>query len=174
MGCRSRKKSLEIKEYRSAEIERVMIDSTNRAVQSEVLQSIGQNVRKEMRNTQMTDIRIKGKTDSIRPFTIHNIVNGDTLSDIVISGDAIFEITQRAEKANAYTDVRQIVDKTNLLERFARTAVSQETIKKSANFIKEKAVEVKAQGVGVMGWVTIIIGVVLVIAIVALFIYSRL
>ena len=45
------------------------------------------------------DIVIKGKTDSLnKDFKFHNVVNGDTISDIYISGNADFVIKNRWKK----------------------------------------------------------------------------
>lgn len=145
-SCRSRKKAMEISEYRSAEVTKI---DTNTVISEEkkVLdreKTTQQTDQKEKQND--GDIVIKGKTDSLKDFTFHNVVNGDTLSDIRISGNADFIIKNRWKQTEKKEIKETETEKLNLVQDLARKSVSQSTIKDVAEKIKTKKIDVKSTG----------------------------
>lgn len=137
---------MEISEYRSAEVTKI---DTNTVISEEkkVLErekTTQQTDQKEKQND--GDIVIKGKTDSLKDFTFHNVVNGDTLSDIHISGNADFIIKNRWKQTEKKEIKETETEKLNLVQDLARKSVSQSTIKDVAEKIKTKKIDVKSTG----------------------------
>ena len=89
LNCRSRKKALQINEYRTAEVERIDTDTMETLMQQEQKKVSVKKTEQEKLKENDGDIIIKGKTDTGNDFHFHNVVDGDTLSDITISGTAI-------------------------------------------------------------------------------------
>ena len=147
LGCRSRKKAVEISEYKLAEVTKI---DTNTVVSSEkkaqeVEKTIIKSDQKEKEND--GDIIIKGKTDSLnKDFKFHNVVNGDTISDIYISGNADFIIKNRWKQIDKKEIKETVTEKLNIIANIARKSVAQKTIKEVAEKIKSKEVAVKASG----------------------------
>lgn len=94
------------------------------------------------------DIIIKGKTDSLKDFNFHNIVDGDTLSDIYISGNADFMIKNRWKKTEKKEIEKSESERLNIIAEIARKSVAQSTIKEVAKELKTKEVKVKSTGFG--------------------------
>lgn len=146
LGCRSRKKAVEISEYKLAEVTKI---DTNTVISSEkkaqeVEKTIVKSDQKEKQND--GDVLIKGKTDSLQDFKYHNVVNGDTISDIYISGNADFIIKNRWKQIDRQEIKETVKEKINIVAEIARKSVSQNTIKNVAEKIKSKEVAVKASG----------------------------
>lgn len=149
VNCRSRKKAIEISEYRSAEVTKI---DTNTVVSEEKkIQEASKSVKTTDQKTKENDgdIIIKGKTDSLKDFTFHNVVNGDTLSDIHISGNADFIIKNRWKQTEKKEVVKEASEKLNIVQDLARKSVSKSTIKDVAEKIKNKTVDVKSTGFSV-------------------------
>ena len=145
-SCRTRTKDLAITKYRSAEIEKI---DTNTVV------SLDKSVQKidkiEIKKDQTVkendgDIIIKGKSDSTKDFQYHNIVDGDTLSDIYISGNADFMIKNRWKKTEKKETEKSESESLNIVAEIARKSVAQSTIKEVAIELKTKDVKVKSTG----------------------------
>ena len=146
LGCRSRKKAVEISEYKLAEVTKI---DTNTVVSSEkkaqeVEKTIIKSDQKEKEND--GDVLIKGKTDSLQDFKYHNVVNGDTISDIYISGNADFVIKNRWKQIDKKEIKETVTEKLNIIANIARKSVAQKTIKEVAEKIKSKEVSVKSSG----------------------------
>lgn len=145
-SCRSRNKHVEISEYKLAEVTRI---DTNTVVSEEkkvqdLEKSTVKTDQKEKENN--GDIIIKGKTDSLKDFTFHNVVNGDTLSDIHISGNADFIIKNRWKQIEKKEVTEKVTEKINLVAQIARKSVAQSTIKNVAEKLRTKETEVKSTG----------------------------
>lgn len=146
LGCRSRKKAVEISEYKLAEVTKI---DTNTVVSSE---KKAQEVEKTMVKSDQKekvnhgDVLIKGKTDSLQDFKYHNVVNGDTISDIYISGNADFIIKNRWKKIDKQEIKETVKEKINIVAEIARKSVSQNTIKNVAEKIRTKETNVKSSG----------------------------
>lgn len=145
-SCRTRTKDLAINEYQYAEIEKI---DTNTVV------SLDKSVQKidkiEIKKDQTVkendgDIIIKGKTDSLKDFNFHNIVDGDTLSDIYISGNADFIIKNRWKQTQKKETEKSESESLNIVAEIARKSVAQSTIKEVAIELKTKDVKVKSTG----------------------------
>jgi len=145
-SCSSRKKTLEISEYRSAEVTKI---DTNTVISSEKkIQNTENSVKKSDQKIKENegDIIIKGKTDSAKDFHFHNIVEGDTLSDIYMSGNSDFIIKNRWKKIDK-KEVTEIKSETlNIIAEVARKSVAQSTMKEVAQELKTKEVMVKSTG----------------------------
>ncbi len=117
------------------------------------------------------DIHIVGKTDSATDFKFHNVVDGDTLSDIVISGNATFEIRNRWIRQNLKSESVTAVDNMNMVAKLARKAVSQSTIKKAAALVKNDSKNINEKGFTTAAWTSWLIGFIVVACLVWLYFY---
>lgn len=144
--CRSRKKTASFTEYRTAEISKI---DSNTVISTEVKDS---TIAKIEKHTERKDrqnegnITIKGKADSLNDFHFHNVVNGDTLSDITIKGNADFIIKNRWQNRDNKEETKTASESLNVVAKIARKAVAQSTIKETAGSIKQIDKEIKATG----------------------------
>ena len=147
LGCRSRKKAVQISEQQRTETTSA---DTNVVVSEEKkLQDLDKKTEKieQKEKSNNGDIVIKGKTDSLnKDFKFHNVVNGDTISDIYISGNADFIIKNRWKQIDKKEIKETVTENLNIVARVARKSVAQKTIKKVAEKIKAKEVSVKSSG----------------------------
>ena len=145
LGCRSRKKTVQISEIQRTETTKA---DTNVVVSEEKkLHELDKKTEKIDQKEKSTDgdIVIKGKTDGLnKDFKFHNVVNGDTISDIYISGNADFVIKNRWKQIDKKEIKETVTDKLNIIATIARKSVSQKTIKEVAEKIKSKEVSVKS------------------------------
>lgn len=164
LGCRSKDKlkysqKVETKEFKA-------VDSTA------VIQKVDSVIVKQKKDIFIDkklqendgDIIIKGKSDSINDFHYHNVINGDTLSDIYISGNADFIIKNRWKKAEEKVIEKSETSNLNIIAQVARAVVSKETIKNAAETIKGNETQISSKGFGFP--VYLIIGIVLLVAVV--------
>lgn len=145
-SCRSRKKHLEISEYRAAEVTKI---DTNTVVSTE--KQMQESIKKEKKIDQQIrendgNITIKGKTDSIKDFRFSNVVGNDTISDIYISGNADFIIKNRWKQIDKKEVITELAENINIVAEIARKSVAQSTIKEVAEVINKKEVTVKSKG----------------------------
>ena len=110
------------------------------------------------------DIIIKGSSDSSNDFDFHNIVEGDTLSSIHISGNATFEIKNKWLKEKKSEVEKSKEENLNIIAKVARKSVSKETVAKISNKAKKVEKEIKAEGF--QAPIYIIFGVILLVFIV--------
>lgn len=146
LGCRSRKKAVQISEIQRTETTKA---DTNVVVSEEKkLHNLDKKTEKieQKEKSNNGDILIKGQTDSLQDFTYHNIVNGDTLSDIRITGNADFIIKNRWKQIDKKEIKETVTEKLNIIATIARKSVAQKTIKEVAEKIKAKEVSVKSSG----------------------------
>ena len=147
LGCRSRKKAVQISEIQRTETTSA---DTNVVVSEEKkLHDLDKKTEKidQKEKSNNGDIVIKGKTDSLnKDFRFHNVVNGDTISDIYISGNADFIIKNRWKQIDKKEIKETVTEKLNIIASIARKSVAQKTIKKVAEKIKAKEVSVKSSG----------------------------
>ena len=147
LGCRSRKKAVKISEIQRTETTKA---DTNVVVSEEKkLHDLDKKTEKidQKEKSNNGDIVIKGQTDSLnKDFRFHNVVNGDTISDIYISGNADFIIKNRWKQIDKKEIKEKVVEKLNIVAQVARKSVAQKTIKEVAEKIKSKEVAVKSSG----------------------------
>ena len=147
LACRSRKKAVQISEIQRTETTSA---DTNVVVSEEKkLQDLDKKTEKieQKEKSNNGDIVIKGKTDSLnKDFKFHNVVNGDTISDIYISGNADFIIKNRWKEIDKKEIKETVTENINIIATIARKSVAQKTIKKVAEKIKSKEVSVKSSG----------------------------
>lgn len=144
--CSSRKKSVRNTEIKISE---VLKTDTNTVVSAEDKAIVAEKVNKVLQKKEQEnvgDVVIKGKTDSAKDFRFHNIVKGDTLADIYISGNADFTIVNRWKENK--TEEKQIseIENLNIIAKVARKAVAATTIKENATSIREAEKSIKATG----------------------------
>lgn len=166
LGCRTRKRVTETVTIKKDET--VKVDSNILKVKRDSIFNridVKKDAVKKV-NDNSGDIIIKGKTDSIKPFDFHNIVNGDTLSSIHISGNADFKIINHWNKKEETEKSSNIESNLNIIAKVARTAVAKETIKKLAEKVVDNRTEVKATG---FQWPIYLIGGVILLAAVLLY-----
>lgn len=153
-ACRSRKSNLNITEYRSAEVTKIdtnTVVSDSSKIQLKNKKSIKEETKKNENNG---DIVIKGKTDSTDDFRFHNVVDGDTLSEIFIHGNADFVIKNRWNKSEK-SHIKEVVEeKLNIVAKVARKVVAQSTIKEAAKEIKQIDKQVNSKSFTFGAWFT--------------------
>ena len=145
-NCRSRKKIREVSELNRKET--LKIDSQSTSVKKDSVIKKTEEKKTEFKKVDRNDgeIIIKGKTDSIKPFEFYNIIKGDTISSISITGNADFEIKNNWGKSNTKTELIEKTEDLNIVSKTARDMVSKETIKKVAEEVKNVRTEVKTNG----------------------------
>ena len=147
LGCRNRKKAVQISEIQRTET--TSADTNVVVSQEKKLHDLDKKTEKieQKEKSNDGDIVIKGKTDSLKKdFKYHNVVNGDTISDIYISGNADFVIKNRWKQIDKKEIKETVTEKLNIIANIARKSVAQKTIKEVAEKIKSKEVAVKSSG----------------------------
>lgn len=146
LSCSSRKKNVEFSEEGKTEVERISLDSLkSETAKTETKKVTDRNI-DQKKNEISGDIIIKGKTDSLQYFNFHNVVNGDTLQVINISGNSTFEIKNKYSKSEEKTVEKNKEENLNIIQQVARTAVAKTTIKKIASEMKKEDKDVKSNG----------------------------
>lgn len=145
LNCRSRTKEVEALSFKQAEvsiIDTFSIDSTEQEI-NEVKRV--KKTEEKKAETSSGEIEIKGSADAETPFTYENIVNGDTLQSITITGNADFIIKNYNRKEETVNKEETVSKFKNIISAVARTAVAKSTIKDVAKEIKsvKKATESK-------------------------------
>lgn len=146
LSCSSRKKHVEFSEEGKTEVERISLDSLKSETAKTETKKVTDKTIEQKKNEISGDIIIKGKTDSLQDFNFHNVVNGDTISDIYISGNADFIIKNRWKQIDKKEIKETVTEKLNIIATIARKSVAQKTIKEVAEKIKSKEVSVKSSG----------------------------
>lgn len=161
ISCRSRKKLREVSELNRKET--LKIDLKSLSVKKDSVIKITEKKKTEIKKIDNNDgeIIIKGKTDSIKPFEFHNIINGDTISSISITGNADFQIKNHWNKVDEKTETKEENKDLDFVAKTARDLVSKETIKKVAEEVKNARTEVKTSGLPAI--VYIIAGIILLV-----------
>lgn len=161
-GCRSRKKQLEITDYRTAEITKadtLKVDSVRKAESRKITDQITVNKKEKQAEG---EIEIKGKTDSANVFDFHNVVNGDTLQVIHIAGNADFTIKSKHLQKSEQSEIKKEAQYSNIIQEVARKAVAQSTIKETAGKIRQEAKKIESKGFTFGAWVSLAAAAVLV------------
>lgn len=145
-SCRSRAKKKTHLEINSEQIilkDSVVAESKIKEQQNIVKQEIK---KQEKEKVNEGDIFIKGKTDSLNDFIFHNVIEGDTLADFYIKGNAEFVIKNRYKNNNKTELVEEKKEELNLVAQIARKSVAQSTINKVVKEINSTETEVKNKG----------------------------
>lgn len=168
MSCRSRRKQvLEQKEKKVQVIKKDSVSVEQKKDSVIIFKEIKktEHVKKDENSG---DIIIKGKSDSLKDFNYHNIINGDTISLIHIEGNAIFEIKNKWQKKQQDSEVSQKESNLNVVAKIARKAVAKKTIDEVAKEIKQTEKQTTATG---FQWpVYLIAGIIFLVAIVLIII----
>lgn len=145
-SCRSRKKAVEIEKEKIHEV----IKTDTNIVTSEEKKLV--HLEKVDQKTEQTekdnsgDIIIKGNTEKDKDFHYHNVVDGDTISDILIKGNADFVIKNRWKVSEKKEVIETVKENLNLVAKIARKSVAQSTIKDVAKEVKKVEKEVESKG----------------------------
>ncbi|MDV3662480.1 hypothetical protein CMU51_00195 [Elizabethkingia anophelis] len=145
-GCRNRILDKRITSEIKQSYEKVVKEDKQDFVVKQAEKSESKHQEKQSDKTNNSQIEIKGKSEFGKPIEFHQIENGDTISSVKVIGNA--EITYKAksvntEKSNSKEDKKENL---NELQKISREAVSQETISKAANEVKDLAEKVKSTG----------------------------
>lgn len=145
-GCRSRKLDRRITSEIKQSYEKVVKEEKQDSVVKQVEKSESKQQEKQSDKTKNSEIEIKGKAETGKPIQFHQVENGDTISSMKVIGNAevIFRSkSSNSEKSNSKEDKKENL---NELQKLSREAVSQETISKAANEVKDLAEKVKSSG----------------------------
>lgn len=175
LGCRTRTKTSFYSKEGKTEIERVRVDSVNSVSVKNLQKKVSDNNVKQKKEDFSGDIIIKGKSDTLTPFVYHNVINGDTIQSISISGNAAYTINNHYKKSEENKQESKSTESLNEVQKIARSAVSKETIKDVASAVTSTAVEIKSKGFTFGAWSMIIAwGAVLIGACILLYYLSKL
>jgi hypothetical protein len=141
-GCKSKKvlkqeaKVTEKIEFKSKNIK----DSSSS--ESVVKAAIGKKSISDIIQAKNTDIEIKGKVNPGNPLIYYNIVNGDTLDNISISGSA--EVIYRSNRNDLKRDSKSESDSLNTSDKQSKSLSSNliEGVSNTAKAIQAKTTEV--------------------------------
>lgn len=172
-GCRSRKLDRRITSEIKQSYERVVKEDKQDSVVKQVEKSESKHQEKQSYKTNNSEIEIKGKSEFGKPIEFHQIENGDTISSIKVIGNA--EVAYKAKSLNTENSSSKEDKKENLneLQKLSREAVSQETISKAANEVKDLAEKVKSSGFQFGAYAVFFGWGIVVIIIIGLIIYFR-
>ncbi|WFB67090.1 hypothetical protein [Chryseobacterium sp. WX] len=164
LGCRTKHKTSFYSKEGKTEIERIKLDSVKeKEVKESTKKVTDQTVKKKLEDFS-GDIIIKGKSDTLNPLIFHNVVSGDTLQSIVIRGTADYYINNHYRKTSEDKQEISNVEKTNIIQDLAKTAVSKETIKAVAAEVEKKTNDIKTKGFQAGLWMVFaILGIVLIV-----------
>ncbi|WP_336716251.1 hypothetical protein [Chryseobacterium mucoviscidosis] len=157
LGCRSKKNTISSVNIKSAEIEKIKLDSIKRIQIRETSKKITDNTVKQKKELFSGDIFIKGKSDSLNPLEYYNIIAGDTLQSITIKGSADYVINNRYQKSNEKTSESKKEENSNIIQKTARDLVSKETIKDVAQTFESKTKDISVHGFQAGAWIVITI-----------------
>lgn len=145
-GCRSRKLDRRITSEIKQSYEKVVKEDKQDSVVKQIEKSESKYQEKQSDKTNNSEIEIKGKSESGKPVQFHQVENGDTISSVKVIGNA--EVIYRSKSSNSEKVQNKEEKKENLneLQKLSREAVSQETISKAANEVKDLAEKVKSSG----------------------------
>ncbi|MDV4026823.1 hypothetical protein CMT52_21110 [Elizabethkingia anophelis] len=146
LGCRSRKLDRKITTEIKQSYEKVVKEESQNSVVKNTQKTEYKIQDKETEKSQNTNVEIKGKTETGKPFKVHQVENGDTISSIMITGNADFTIKSNSRNSNKKQEKQESKENLNEVQKLARNAVSQSTIKDVANKIKEEAKRVESSG----------------------------
>jgi hypothetical protein len=114
---------------------------------------------------------IKGTSDSLKDFHFHNVVDGDTLSDIFISGNAVFVIKNKWKKENVSRETFSVKEDFIIAMKVLKKEIGLEKVEKINSKIVKAESEIKAKGFGIA--VYIISGVILLVVIILLILIKK-
>ncbi len=155
LGCRTKHKTSFYSKEGKTEIERIKLDSVKeKEVKESTKKVTDQTVKKKLEDFS-GDIIIKGKSDTLNPLIFHNVVSGDTLQSIVIRGTADYYINNHYRKTSEDKQEISNVEKTNIIQDLAKTAVSKETIKAVAAEVEKKTNDIKTKGFQAGMWIVL-------------------
>ncbi|HCR78008.1 MAG TPA: hypothetical protein DIW37_16695 [Chryseobacterium sp.] len=173
LGCRSKKNTISAVNFKSAEIEKIKLDSVKRIQIRETSKKITDNTLRQKKDLFSGDIFIKGKSDSLNPLEYYNIIAGDTLQSITIKGSADYVINNRYQKSNEKTSESRKEENSNIIQKTARDLVSKETIKDVAQTFESKTKEISVHGFQAGAWIIWLILGIVAIAATGLFFYFK-
>lgn len=136
-SCRSKVKIVEKEEIKK--VEQIKVDSIieqSKDLKKDSIVKIKKEQEEKIKSN-VGDIEIKGKSDTITPFIYRNIQNGDTLQSISIFGNADFIIKSKWENYEVKKKTEDFTESLNKVAEYSRKAVSKETINKATTEIKK-------------------------------------
>lgn len=155
LGCRTKHKTSFYSNEGRTEIERVKLDSVKEKEVKESTKKVADQTVKKKLEDFSGDIIIRGKSDTLNPLVFHNVVSGDTLQSIVIRGTADYYINNHYRKTSEDKQEISNVEKTNIIQDLAKTAVSKETIKAVAAEVEKKTNDIKTKGFQAGLWIVL-------------------
>ncbi|HRZ96044.1 MAG TPA: hypothetical protein P5084_00695 [Paludibacter sp.] len=170
-------KSKEVIKKKTFEKEAAKITSVKDSVKNEKKTEEKKEVKKsetsQKKNESKTEVEIKGKAETDKPFEIHEIENGDTIQTIKIIGNADFSIKTKRSKSD--NSEKKTISETleNKLENFSRNLVKEDVLKEAAKEIRESAKEVTTKNFTFGAWLYGIIGTGFLIGAIWLWFYLR-
>jgi len=172
-GCRTKQKTVSSVKENSTTIETIQLDSVKQFVKAEeVKKTTDQKIQKKQEDFS-GDIIIKGKSDSLNPLFYHNVVGKDTLQSITIKGNAEFSINNHYKKSAEKATETKYERTSNIIQDFAKTAVSKETISDVATAVTSTTKKITSKGLSAGAWIIFAIFGIVIIICVALYIYIK-
>lgn len=146
LNCRSKQKAVLIEKEKATEA--VKTDTNTVISEEKKLAQLEKEVQKtdQKEKDHSGDITITGKTDEEKDFHFHNVVNGDTISDIFIKGNADFVIKNKWKVSEKKEAIETIKENLNIVQEIARKSVAQSTIKEVAKEMKKVEKQIESKG----------------------------
>lgn len=172
-GCRTRKAT----RFKSKETER--IDYTQKTTESlkeakkDIISSVKKDSKTDLIKQANTAIQIKAKIDKDNPLTLYDIINGDTLSSLRVTGNA--EVIYKSSKSDS-TIVKNNTSETVNSKSSENNKESEGLIEVAVNKAKEiqtSTVEVVAKGFSFMSYIVFLLWGLGAIVVLGLIIYLR-
>lgn len=173
-GCKSKKVlKQEVKVTEKIEFKYKNIKDSSSS-ESVVKAAIGKKSISDIIQSKNTDIEIKGKVNPGNPLIYYNIVNGDTLDNLSISGSA--EVIYRSNRNDLKRDSKSESDSLNTSDKQSKSISSNliEGVSNTAKAIQAKTTEVVKKDFQFGAYVTFLIwGVVAIILIILILWFKK-
>lgn len=173
LGCRAKKLEKKSISETKQKLEAIKQEKKSEISDKQIHKTDTKVLEKQKEQRKDSDIEIKGKSETDKPFEVHQIENGDTISSIKIIGNADFIIKSKNHNSERSTDKKEQKEQLNELQKISREAVSQETISKAANEIKDIAKKVETTGFQFGAYAMFFGWGIVIIALIALFLWFR-
>lgn len=171
LGCQSRKKRTMLAQQTLTE--KTQADTVRTAAEKDSVVAVVKKSKNKTKTEKKNEgeVEIKAKVDSAQDFHFDNVVSGDTLSSIHVSGNAEVKIKTNWKDNHVDERLDKVEEKLDMVAKLARQAVSQKTIKEIAAKVKETNKNVTAKNFTFGAWATWLAAFVAVACLVWLFLY---
>lgn len=173
LGCRT-------KRFQKEEIKKEEVKQTIYKTETVQKENIKQSTSKEnlqvennSKSEQKKEVEIKGKTDEKNPLIYYNIVNGDTLDVLKVTGiaEVIYKNSNNAQNSNINSKSSESINSENKAEKSSSNIV--ENVSKAIESVQTKSVQVVKKDLTFGTYLTFFLWGLVIIGISVLFLWFR-